>query len=238
MTPITRALRGTVRRGLPAALLTAGLLGLAAPGATALVPTAAEPSGACPDDTGVTVVVDKTDLGGEVEIGCATTPGTGTEVLQAAGFTDVRDDSGLICAIDSLPDPCPAEFTGSYWSYWYAEAGGEWQTYLEGSDTAQPAAGSVEGWRYNDGSQPPSVEAPVPGEGEEPAVEETEEPAEEAPADDDGATAGPAPEGSGEQSSSGPSPVLLTAAGVIAVLAAGAVLLARRRSAHGPAGQD
>uniref|UniRef100_UPI0035683872 hypothetical protein n=1 Tax=Actinotalea sp. TaxID=1872145 RepID=UPI0035683872 len=54
------------------------LSGVAAPAAAA--------EGACTDADGVTVVVDFTDLGGEVEIGCATAPATGTEALQEAGF--------------------------------------------------------------------------------------------------------------------------------------------------------
>jgi hypothetical protein len=130
---------------------------LAAPAAAA-----DQPDGPC-EDGGVTVVVDSTALGGEVLMGCATEdPASGTEALQQAGFTDTRDDSGLICAIDALPDPCPTEFTGEYWSYWYGD--GEWQNYMEGSDTAAPADGAVEGWRWGDGSTPPAVDlASLPG---------------------------------------------------------------------------
>ena len=130
---------------------------LAALQIAAAVPSSAEPDGACTTPDGVTVVVDSTDLGGEVLVGCGEGATTGTEVLRAAGFTETRDESGLICAIDALPDPCPAEFTGSYWSYWFADADTGWQMYQEGSDTAHPEAGSVEGWRYNDGSQGPGV---------------------------------------------------------------------------------
>ena len=134
------------------------LSGLASPAFAADDPAA---TGACTDPAGVTVVVDFSDLGGEVEIGCATGAATGTEALQEAGFVDTRDASGLICAISSNPDPCPAEFTGSYWSYWYASPGGEWISYQEGSDTAAPAPGAVEGWRYFDGTVGPTVVAPA-----------------------------------------------------------------------------
>lgn len=155
------------------------LAGVAALALTALaVPTAAvaEPVEIdfCPDDA-VTVVVDFVDLGGEVEVGCATPGVTGSEALLEAGFIDTRDTFTMICAIDGLPDPCPEEFTGEFWSYWYAEDGA-WQMYLEGSDTAVTVAGGVEGWRYSDGSEGPQVA--LPGAAEEPA-EPTEEPAEE-----------------------------------------------------------
>lgn len=114
--------------------------------------------GGCTDPAGVTVVVDATALGGDVSIGCADdAPATGTDALRQAGFTDTRDASGLICAIDSLPDPCPTTFDGSYWSYWHAQDGA-WQAYMEGSDTAVPQAGGVEGWRWSDGSAGPDVD--------------------------------------------------------------------------------
>ncbi len=124
-------------------------------------PATAAGNGACTDPSGVTVVVDFTDVGGAVETGCATAPTTGTDALQQAGFVDTRDASGLICAIDATPDPCPATFTGSYWSYWSAPAGGEWESYQVGSDTSTPAPGSVEGWRYFDGSAGPTIAAPA-----------------------------------------------------------------------------
>lgn len=124
----------------------------------AAAPAQAAPDGACADPNGVTVVVDATALGGDVSVGCADdSPATGTDALRQAGFTDTRDASGLICAIDSLPDPCPTTFEGSYWSYWYAQDG-TWQAYTEGSDTAAPQPGGVEGWRWSDGSAGPDVD--------------------------------------------------------------------------------
>lgn len=239
-----------------AGLLLTGVLTLAPlTGAQALVSAGVGPSGPCTDPSGVTVVVDLTDLGGEVETGCATDPATGTEALQQAGFTDTRDASGLICAIESMPDPCPAEFEGVYWSYWFAEPGGQWQTYMEGPDTAAPAPGSVEGWRYSDGSAGPTVQPPVPAGAAataeptptEPATDETAEPTEETDdaADDAAAQAEPRATddpmvvpGSPREGGSG---VVVGVAALIAALAAGAVLLARHRRsdrANGPAGQS
>ena len=104
------------------------------------------------------VVVDFTMLGGGIQVGCAPgDPASGREALQSAGFAAVDGFPGLICAINSAPDPCPAEFTGSYWSYWTAEPGGDWVAHQVGADTADPVPGSVEGWRYGDGTMPPAV---------------------------------------------------------------------------------
>lgn len=135
-----------------AALLAAGAL-VAPPAAFGAV--AAEST--CED--GVAVVVDFTDLGGGVEVGCAEgVPASGRAALLAAGFTATDASSGYICAIDALPDPCPEVFDGSFWSYWNASPGGEWLTYSEGADTSQPQPGSIEGWRYNDGTVPPAID--------------------------------------------------------------------------------
>ncbi len=229
------------RRRLVAGTLAS--LGLALAGAgLGASSAAAAPSGPCTDPEGVTVVVDKTDLGGEVEMGCATDLTSGTTALQSAGFTDTRDAANLICAIDALPDPCPAEFTGSYWAYWTAPAGGEWEMAMVGPDDAVPTAGAVEGWRYNDGSTGPSVAAPAA-----PSQEAADEAATSGEAADDAAGAGDEDVDDGttatsaEQeptAASGPSPVVIAGIGVVALLAVAALVISRRRSAHGPAGQD
>ncbi|MBX9246095.1 hypothetical protein ICW40_14935 [Actinotalea ferrariae] len=216
-------------------VLAAALVG---PGAGA---AAAAPSGPCTDPEGVTVVVDKTDLGGEVEMGCAPQAASGSEALVAAGFTDTRDAAGLICAIDALPDPCPAEFTGSYWSYWTAEPGGAWEMAMVGPDEAVPAAGGVEGWRYSDGSAGPTVDAPAaPTQEAADQAATSGEAGDDAEGDagavDDGTTASPAAQEPTE--ADGPSPALIAGIGVVALLAVAALVVSRRRSAHGPAGQD
>lgn len=112
---------------------------------------------ACAD--GVPVVVDFTDVGGEVEVGCAAgDPENGRAALLEAGFTPVDSVPGLLCTIDEMPDPCPETFQGSFWSYWYGTPGDEWTTYQVGADMSDPAPGQVEGWRYNDGTTPPGIE--------------------------------------------------------------------------------
>lgn len=118
--------------------------------------SAATTASAC---TGVTVVVDFSDLGGGVKLGCAASGfDTGRDALQSAGFTPTDSQPGLVCTIDAKPDPCPTTFKGSYWSYWHGESGdAKWTSYQVGADSSHPVAGSVEGWRYNDGKVGPGL---------------------------------------------------------------------------------
>ncbi|WP_024288139.1 hypothetical protein [Cellulomonas sp. KRMCY2] len=203
--------------------------------AQAAVPSTADPSGACTDPQGVTVVVDLTDLGGAVEVGCALDAATGTEALQAAGFTETRDAASMICAIDGAPDPCPETFEGSFWSYWFAAPDGQWESYLEGSDVAVPVAGHLEGWRYSDGTAGPTVEpAAVIAAAGSAATAGSDEAAETDQAED-----GSAATDAAEPADAGPSPAVLGGLGLLAVLAAAAVLVGRRRlNSFGPPGQD
>lgn len=246
MLPLTSTSSGRPRRSAPTTGMrttgmrrtgtTLAVLALVlAPAATSAAAATRMPTsvdGACTDPAGVTVVVDFTDLGGEVEIGCAPEgAATGTEALQAAGFTDTRDASGLICAIDAQPDPCPATFTGSYWSYWSAEPDGAWTAYMEGSDTAVPAAGALEGWRYNDGATGPGVE-PAAVAAQASADEPTAEQDAEQSADDTATASDGASDGSGTVWPLAAGAVLL--AGVVAA----AVVVARRRAPTGDAGPD
>lgn len=209
-----------------------------AAGTAAAAPVTTSVDGGCTDPAGVTVVVDFTDLGGDVEIGCAPAgAATGTEALQAAGFTDTRDASGLICAIDTQPDPCPATFTGSYWSYWSAAPDGAWTAYMEGSDTAVPAAGALEGWRYNDGSQGPGVEPTAVAQASEATADEPATEQDAGQATDDSTTDDASAD---DGASEGPGTVWPLAAGAVllAGVVAAAVVVARRRASTGDAGPD
>lgn len=216
---------GTPRPVRRAAALAAAVALAAPAGALLAAPAAAttDPglAGACADDQGVTVVVDATALGGAITAGCAPEAGvTGTEALLAAGFTEGRDPSGFICAVDGLPDPCPTEFTGQYWSYWFAEPGADtWTMYEEGSDTAVTAAGAVEGWRYGDGSEGPPVALPV--------VAATDEATDEVGSDAGGEEAVGQ---TADDDATGPAAPLLVGLGLLAALALAAVVVARRRS--------
>lgn len=192
-------------------------------------------SDGCTDPTGVTVVVDFTELGGDVEIGCADAPATGAEAITSAGFVDTRDASGMICAIDAQPDPCPEVFDGSYWSYWQSDGIGDWAASMEGADTTTPVPGAVEGWRYNDGTSGPGV---APSVVVNVALTGT------AGEDDQDVTRDTAsfsiPAGDAEPEHRSPWMFIVLAVGAIGVVAAVGIGLARRRSSfdNGPAGQD
>lgn len=232
-------LRPTLHTTLLATLAAAAvaLPAVSATGATG----AADPSGACADPDGVTVVVDATELGGDVVVGCAPSPATGTEALAQAGFTEARDPSGLLCAIEGLPDPCPTEFTGSWWVYWSAAPDGEWVSAMEGPDTATPAAGSVEGWRYGDGTVPPDAlpaeVAPGTGDAEVPDEAEPETGADAVAAPDAEATAEPGEDALLDGIPEAWRPVVGVAGG-LAVLAALALVIVRVRRAARERGED
>jgi len=174
----------------------------------------APPAGACADPSGVTVVVDLTDVGGTVLVGCAPgDPATGRQALVDAGFRTADAPTGMICAINSAPDPCPVTFEGAYWSYWSAQAGAPWTAYPVGADSSDPAPGGFEGWRYNDGTTGPSV---LPAD-----LQKTTATAAPAPAPNDPATA------------QGPTPATIAGLGLVTALLVAAVLVARRRRADG-----
>lgn len=108
--------------------------------------------------TGVTVVVDLTDSGGALQFGCAEgVQLTGRDALLAAGFTTSDAEGGYICAINDVPNPCPETFDGNFWSYWHSTPTTEWTSYNVGADSSTPEVGTIEGWRYNDGTTAPGI---------------------------------------------------------------------------------
>lgn len=152
--------RATVRLGIR-------ILAIAAIGGTFGVPgliggsPAVAAEAAC--GNGVAVVVDFTGFeidgqAGTVEVRCADgDPENGRAALAAAGFTLTDSQPGFLCAIDANPDPCPATFDGSFWSYWHSTRDGEWTSYQVGADSSNPVPGEIEGWRYNDGTTAPGI---------------------------------------------------------------------------------
>jgi len=138
------ALPGLIRRLL--LTLTAGALG-----AAVLLPAhaaTAATDGACPDDDGVTVVVDFQELGGGTVVRCAPGPqASGLAALEQAGFTIEGTASwgtAVVCRIDGRPVPADEPCTGyppvsAYWSYWQAAAGGSWGYASTGPADAGPS---------------------------------------------------------------------------------------------------
>lgn len=128
---------------------------------------------ACDGTAGVTVVVDFTALGGDVQVRCVRgDPGNGLAALTGAGFsyTFASRQPGFVCRIDGQPtadkDECvntsPADAS---WGYWHAARGGRWQYSNEGAGTYDPPPGSVEGWAFGAKDEPrsaPPATAPSP----------------------------------------------------------------------------
>jgi len=183
--PASAGTSGLVGRaaGSGAAVLAALLLGgqVAAASAGAVDSSAGSP-GFCPDDDGVTVVVDFQDLGGTTLVRCA--PGsqtrTGLQALRDAGFQVdgvQRWGEGFVCRIESRPsaterlrvqgaedyreacvDTPPAS---AFWGYWQAEEGGSWQYSQTGVKNSAAAPGSFQGWSFSLNAR--GNAAPAPG---------------------------------------------------------------------------
>lgn len=144
---------------------------------------------ACPGpSSGVTVVVDFTAFGGDVEVRCAPgDPASGLAALHAAGFGTQgtqSDGPSFVCRIDGRPTPesesCvatpPAD---AFWTYTRAPRGGSWIFSSSSASNRDPLPGTVEGWaragkqpgiappaappRLDD--DPPPDEGPTEGEG-------------------------------------------------------------------------
>lgn len=138
-------------------------------GAAAMLTAVAAPAWASPAEArdggceGVTVVVDSGRE--QASVGCAADPANGIEALTQAGFavTEVSSFPGAVCRIDDHPetDCGPMPPADASWSYWYADADGEWAFSSGGAMTRELEAGDVEGWAFGDGSAPPDI---TPGE--------------------------------------------------------------------------
>jgi hypothetical protein len=213
--------------------------------AGALVPAgapAAVAGGPCPGARDVTVVVDLSDLGGGLEVGCAA-PGrmNGVQALQRAGFTvsgTQRQGLAFVCRIDGRPAPderlatqstpgyreqcVDTPPTDAYWSYWYADSSGPWVYATAGPSGHDAVAGGYEGWRFElnrPQGRPAAPSYPIPTAGAVTGSASSSSSAETAP------TAA----GAGAGAGGSPWPTLLVA-GAAVVLVAGGGAAAWRRS--------
>lgn len=125
-------------------------------------------AGYCPDARGVTVVVDFTDLGGDVVVRCAPGSGfTGLDALQRTGFAPAgtqRYGLTFICRLSGRPaadEPLAVkgneDYTEAcvstppqtaYWSYSYAANGGAWKYSSLPAKDHTVVAGGFEGWKF------------------------------------------------------------------------------------------
>ena len=144
-------------------------------------------AGYCKDDTGVTVVVDFTELGGDIVVRCApgpVKPGySGLDALQGAGFGvsgTQRWGLAFVCRIQGRPSADESLSTdgnpdyhercvdtppsSAYWGYWYARNGGAWSYSNAGPKNRDAIKGGFEGWSFSlnhsAGSNPPPGVAP------------------------------------------------------------------------------
>ena len=84
------------------------------------------------------------------------------DVLKAAGHTAtyLPRQPGMVCRIDSLPDPCNGAPVTAYWSYWQASPGGSWSYSTVGAASTHPKNGTVQGWAFGAG-KPPAMRPPA-----------------------------------------------------------------------------
>ncbi|HEY2060229.1 MAG TPA: hypothetical protein VGH57_17815 [Amycolatopsis sp.] len=147
-------------------------VGLAGAGPAAATVPGKGTAGYCPDATGVTVIVDYQDLGGDTLIRCAPGPQeNGVTAMQNAGLDLAgagKYGLALICKIEGKPadQSCsgmPPE--SASWSFWTATNGGKWESSQVGVQGWKPPAGSFEGWSFAHNKAfadyPPPRTAPV-----------------------------------------------------------------------------
>lgn len=141
-------------------------------GITASASAAVGRPGYCHDSTSVTVVVDFSDLGGDIVVRCArgpVSPGySGLDALRGAGFTvsgTQRWGLAFVCRIQGRPaaneslqtrgnpdyhercvDTPPAS---AYWGYWYAKNRGSWIYSSSGPTSRDAIKGGFEGWSFS-----------------------------------------------------------------------------------------
>ncbi|WP_222847569.1 hypothetical protein [Nocardioides dongxiaopingii] len=177
--------------------LVAGVPAPAPATAAAAVDTSKGTPGFCPDDTGVTVVVDFQELGGDPIVRCNPTGsrGTGLDALQGSGIQVEgvqRWGLAFVCRVENRPsavetlaiegdedyreaclDTPPAS---GYWSYWHAGNNCAWTYSQWGVKNRDFVAGGFEGWSFSlnarNGDNPgPRVAAVRPGTEGGPCVE-------------------------------------------------------------------
>ena len=96
----------------------------------------------------VWVYVEQRD--GTSEGACASKFGNGLEALESAGFI-VKAEGSMVTMINGYPTKTDTH--EAYWSYWHATPAGAdksatWEHSRTGAASAQPKAGSIEGWYF------------------------------------------------------------------------------------------
>jgi len=121
-----------------------------------LLPASTAPDwqdGACPPDTGTTVVVQATDW---TEVRCALGDfESALEATHQAGFVTeyVPNNPGMVCVINAFPTPCNGAPAGAYWSLWLAQAS-QWRYASQGASSQSVAVNDWVGWAFGAGTSP------------------------------------------------------------------------------------
>lgn len=169
---------------------------------TCLVATAAAlsaaPSTAAPDGSGcgsgVTVVIDPNELGGDPRVECVAEPGAAAELFVRAGFPleyqpQLQD---FVCKVDGLPTDRPCTDGDSYWSLWWARPDGDWVYSTLGVGSLEVPAGGSLGFAWHEGHGDAAAPDVAAGDAAATATSDAsrEDPAEDYSAvdDDDGGT--------------------------------------------------
>ena len=142
----------SVRRA--ARLVAAAALAAAATVAAPAVPASAA---TCDSDTGVSVVVDFTSLGGGIAATCVADGGgdsAGTILEVHHDLTRVQQFPGAVCKVDGTPADAQCQTmppTNAYWGLFWSDGSGGWVYSSEGVDSLDiPEGGSV-GFAWQDG---------------------------------------------------------------------------------------
>ena len=138
-------------------------------------PVAAAPESACTTTAGVTVIVDFSHFGGEIERGCAAgQPPTALAAMHAAGFDTAgttRYGDAFLCRIDNLPAPkneacADTPPASSSWSFYNAHPNDTTWTYAPvGVLSYRPPSGSIVAFAFGNFAKP----GDPPGGGHSPA---------------------------------------------------------------------
>ncbi len=198
-----------------------------------------ETAGYCPTDSGVTGVVDFRSLGGDVDVRCANAPvTTGLTALQRAGFSvDLVTTSAeaFVCRIQDEPPAQDENCQGTppqsaYWSYWNAPNGGTWEYSTSGAGSRQVTAGGFEGWSFSSSEdRPPGIAPTRPEPAATPSSPTTSSPTPSTARPPKNSPSSPGPDDSAAPSTGSALPTVLGVS-IVALLAAGAGLIAWRRS--------